>query len=50
MKWGYYVWPLTFWMFVAGKLVSATFAAWSWWWVIFPLVPILGIVIEKLGV
>ena len=40
---------LIFWGFIAIKAWGTTFAAWSWWWVLFPLMPWLGLAIQRLG-
>ena len=38
---------LVFWGFVAVKLWGVSFAAWSWWWVLMPLIPWLGLAVVR---
>lgn len=40
---------LILWSFVAIKAFGTTFAAWSWWWVLFPLMPFLGVAVKHFG-
>jgi hypothetical protein len=35
--------------FVAIKLAGTTLAAWSWWWLLMPLVPLLGAIVQRVG-
>lgn len=37
---------LVFVTFIAGKLTLAAFVAWSWWWLLLPIVPIIGVVMR----
>ena len=37
------------WGFIAVKLVGVSFAAWSWWWVLLPIVPWLALLVQHLG-
>lgn len=37
---------LIFWGYIAVKAFGVTFAAWSWWWVLFPFMPFLGVLIQ----
>lgn len=39
-----YAWLLCF--FVAVKLAGTSFATWSWWWFLAPLVPELSLVVR----
>lgn len=32
--------------FIAGKLVGGYIATWSWWWLLMPLVPVIGTIIH----
>lgn len=36
-------------MFVIIKLGGSAFAAWSWWWLLLPIVPDLVLILRKLG-
>lgn len=40
-------WGLVFWGFVAVKLVGVSFATWSWWWLLVPIVPWLGLIAQR---
>jgi Flp pilus assembly protein protease CpaA len=44
---------LVFWFvfsfFVAVKVAGTSFAAWSWWWMILPLIPVLSLLVTRLG-
>lgn len=40
---------LLFWGFIVVKAWGHVFADWSWWWVLLPLVPWLGLAAERLG-
>lgn len=40
---------LLFWSFIAVKAFGTSFAAWSWWWLLFPLMPWLWLLVERLG-
>lgn len=42
-------WGLTFWAFVVIKVAGHTFAAWSWWWVLLPVVPCIGALVHHFG-
>jgi len=33
-------------VFIVGKLVSGYMATWSWWWLLMPLVPVIGTIIH----
>ena len=49
MAWLRSLWiVLMFWGYIAGKLIGA-FADWSWWWVLLPIVPWLGTLIQRVG-
>lgn len=37
---------LLLWGFVAVKAMGTSFAAWSWWWVLAPLIPFLGLAVQ----
>lgn len=32
--------------FIAGKLVGGYIATWSWWWLLMPLVPVIGTILH----
>lgn len=38
-----------FWGFVLVKVWGTAFALWSWWWLLLPLVPWLGLGLRHLG-
>lgn len=40
---------LMFWGFIVIKTWGTSFAAWSWWWVLFTLVPWIGLAVQRLG-
>lgn len=40
---------LVFWGYVAAKLATTVFVAWSWWWVLLPIVPWLALLIAHAG-
>lgn len=46
---GFGVWALAFWSFVVIKAAGSSLAAWSWWWVLLPIVPTIWLVLSKLG-
>ncbi len=35
--------------FIAIKIAGVSLAAWSWWWLLFPAVPLLGILVQRYG-
>lgn len=35
--------------FIAIKVVGTSLAAWSWWWLLLPIVPLLGILVQRWG-
>lgn len=35
--------------FIAVKLGGTALAAWSWWWLLMPLVPVLSLAVKALG-
>lgn len=41
----------SFWtlMFIIIKVGGTALAAWSWWWLLMPIVPDLVVVLQKLG-
>lgn len=39
---------LLFWGFIVVKVWGTAFAAWSWWRVLFTLIPWLGLAVERL--
>lgn len=36
-------------LFIAIKLAGTSFAAWSWWWILLPIVPILSLLVRHWG-
>lgn len=40
---------LVFWSFITIKLVGTSFAAWSWWWVLCSIVPMLSLLVKHWG-
>lgn len=42
-------WSLLFWGFIAVKVWGVTFATWSWWWVLLPILPWMGLMVQRLG-
>lgn len=40
---------LLFWFFVVVKVAGTSFASWSWWWLLLPLVPAIGLWVQKWG-
>jgi fatty acid desaturase len=40
---------LFFWFFITVKLVGHIFADWSWWWVLAPIIPVIGEVVRHFG-
>lgn len=46
---GRFLWVLCFLIFIAIKVAGTTLAAWSWWWLLLPPVPLIGAVVVHLG-
>lgn len=40
---------LIFWAFITIKFVGTSFVAWSWWWALLPIVPLLSLVVQRMG-
>lgn len=40
---------LFFWGFIVIKVAGHIFNAWSWWWVLLPLIPFLGEAVRHFG-
>ncbi len=40
---------LLFAFFIAVKIAGTTFALWSWWWLLMPLVPVLSLLVTRWG-
>jgi hypothetical protein len=36
-------------LFVGIKVAGHSLAAWSWWWIFFPIVPLIGLLVQKAG-
>ena len=47
MKLGSFLAGIVFWGFVAVKVWGVSFAAWSWWWLLLPIVPWLGLAVQR---
>ena len=43
------IWGLIFWAFVIIKVAGTALASWSWWWILLPVVPVLSLVLQKVG-
>ena len=43
------LWPVMLWSFVVIKGWGVAFAAWSWWWLLLPIVPELWLALGKAG-
>lgn len=43
---GWTLGALFFWGFIVTKVIGHTFALWSWWWILLPVVPVLGEVVH----
>jgi len=35
--------------FILIKLAGTGLAAWSWWWILLPIVPVLALFLQKMG-
>lgn len=40
---------IVFWTFFAIKAWGVTFAAWSWWWLLLPIMPFIGEAVRRFG-
>lgn len=40
---------LVWWGFIIIKISGHLFAAWSWWWILLPIVPWIGVAVERAG-
>lgn len=38
---------LLFWGFIGVKALGTSFAAWSWWWVLLPIIPWVGLAVAR---
>ena len=43
------IWSLSFWGYIAVKVAGTSLVAWSWWWLLMPVMPILGLAVQRLG-
>lgn len=43
------LWAVAFWAFIAIKVAGTSFAAWSWWWLLLPVVPLMSLVVVRMG-
>lgn len=41
---------LLFWIFVIIKIGGTSLAAWSWFWILLPIVPVITLFLNKMGV
>lgn len=41
-----FLWPAMFWGFLIVKATGHIFAAWSWWWLLLPIVPWVGLAVK----
>lgn len=46
---GLYLNSIFFWGFIVVKVAGHTFALWSWWWVLLPIVPWLSLLVTRFG-
>lgn len=46
MKLGALIQSALFWGFVAVNVWGVSFAAWSWWWLLLPIIPWLGLAVQ----
>jgi len=44
-----FVLAVAFWAFIAIKLAGTSLAAWSWWWLLMPPVPLIGMWVARSG-
>ncbi len=44
-----WIWALLFWGYITVKVVGTSFAAWSWWWLLVPIVPWLSLGVKAYG-
>jgi hypothetical protein len=44
-----FIHAVSFWVFIAIKVAGSSLAAWSWWWVLFPVIPCIGLLVERFG-
>lgn len=44
-----FIWAICLLVFVAIKIAGTSLAAWSWWWILLPPVPLIGAVVVHLG-
>jgi hypothetical protein len=50
-KFSEWVWVVCVWVFIAGKAMgTGLLAAWSWWWLLIPQVPITAWLLTSAGV
>ncbi len=43
------IWTLSVWTFIVIKVAGTSLAAWSWFWLLLPPVPIIGLWVQKVG-
>ena len=44
-----FLWVLSLLVFIAVKVAGTSLAAWSWWWLLLPPVPLIGALVVHLG-
>lgn len=40
---------LGFWAFIAIKVAGTSLASWSWWWLLMPVIPVIGLFVQRMG-
>ena len=45
-----FLWAASLLGFIAIKVGGVTFAAWSWWWILLPQIPVLAEIAKRFGV
>lgn len=48
-KLSHLVYWFVFSFFVAVKVAGTSFALWSWWWLLLPLIPVLSLLVKHWG-
>lgn len=43
------IFSLIFWWFLIVKIAGTIYAAWSWWWILLPIVPVVGQLVARYG-
>lgn len=45
----HFLFAVIFWCFIVLKIWGTAVAAWSWWWVLLPLVPMVWLGLQRSG-